>query len=762
MKLKDYKKLVTKSEYKEADKSFTVNDNDKDLTPITISLPSPPDLKLIDGYGLPAKEQKFKYIEYPPRLKRLEEKTRNHAMAKYDKARDMSYTEQKFILEMWDVIEKLKSEYEQEVDWIRKQIYHVLNGYWFFCNGKPTYITGFHYAFLNFWYSPDLKSENFDYRDRDRRIYLFAEYIWNTTEDETGKDTGYRTFYGLLYPKHRRDGATHKFICAGYFNSIYEIGGHFGMQSFDETNAETHYKRKLVLAWERLPFFFKPVWKGGVTTAMFFGETRRSDYPVMNTKITYATSAGRKFYEGDTLTYLQVEEAGKTTLEDVSERWDVQKQCLGRADGAVIIGKVCFPTTVYELEGSGGREFKVLCDQSKFNERIPGKKQTLSGMSEFFIPAWDGLEQYIGPYGESVIDAPTPEQALFIRRDYGARQHLESENNILLQRGDSDSMSKYRERKRLYPMCYSDCFIANTGDMGFNMQILTSRRAELMRLRRQPVVRGNFFWASGGLPLSSDQIIKGGIDISKLGGNIVFEPDSVQGRWEVLETKGSGKRYIKDGHWFPSFPRYTTGADPFKFSMTPVKASKRLGRSRGGGAIVRNRDFSIDPAEKEIKDWETGNLIAYYNYRPDSDLVFVLDMLMPSIFYGSSIFPETNIEIVVSELLRMKFGGYLLFAVDEVTGKMKSTPGISTQTRSKEEIFQRLNRYIDFKGAKDAFLSFINDAIAINSPEELKHYDGLAAVGCALIGSESAQMAHQGQPSGDFDAGRVFKKRKYR
>ncbi len=756
--------MSNKFEYKEHDKTFTVNDNDPDLNPITIKLPSPPALRHIEGYGKRSPDQVFQYEKYPPRLKRLEDRTRSHIMKVYEKKRDQVFTEQKYVAGMWEVLEKNKDEYEKEIEWIKSQIYHALYGKWYFINGKPTYITEDHWFYLNYWSAPDC--EIFDYRDRDRRIFLFAKYIWNTHEDEKGNDIGARTFYGFLYPKHRRDGATHKFLTAGYRDTLFKVGGHFGMQSFDEMNSAEHYKNKLLKAWQKFPFFFRPIWKGtsAPVSGMQWVENPLVDCPVMNTKFTYANSAGRKFYEGDYLTYLQVEEAGKTVLEDVSERWGVQKECLGRADGAVIIGRTVFPTTVYELEGSGGKEFKILSDESDFYERIPGKSQTSSGMARIFISAEDGLEGFIGPYGESVIDTPTPAQARHIKRQIGAREWLVSAEESLLRKGDVESLSKYRERKRLYPRSYSDCFISNEGGTDFNMQILTNRKAELSRLRTPLTVRGNFYWMSNdGVPMTSGQIIQAGLDISKLLGRVIFEVDEINGRWELLDTKGTNRRIRKDGHWFPGDPKHTLGADPFKFTVTPTKSSKHLGRSKGGGAVVRNRDFAIDPVDKEVKDWETGGLVAYYVYRAGSDDEYVLDMLMCAIFYSSMIFPETNVDGFLKSLIAWKYAGYLLFATDPVTGKIKDTPGMSTQTKSKEQIFQVLNRYIEFHGHKESFMSFVTDCIDINSSDQLKFFDGLVAAGYALIGAESSSNLTPDDPeSENFDLGRAFQKKKYR
>ena len=46
------------SEYVDADEYVIVNNNDTDLHPVIISLPEPPQIHLIEGYGLPARDQR--------------------------------------------------------------------------------------------------------------------------------------------------------------------------------------------------------------------------------------------------------------------------------------------------------------------------------------------------------------------------------------------------------------------------------------------------------------------------------------------------------------------------------------------------------------------------------------------------------------------------------------------------------------------------------------------------------------------------------
>ena len=46
------------AQYEDAEKSVWVNTDDKDLIPIEIELPEPPELHLIDNWGLPAERSR--------------------------------------------------------------------------------------------------------------------------------------------------------------------------------------------------------------------------------------------------------------------------------------------------------------------------------------------------------------------------------------------------------------------------------------------------------------------------------------------------------------------------------------------------------------------------------------------------------------------------------------------------------------------------------------------------------------------------------
>ena len=63
-------------EYLPADKYVIINKEDSVIRPVVLRLPDPPDVKLIDGYGLPKVEQKFQRKETPDKLISIEHRAR--------------------------------------------------------------------------------------------------------------------------------------------------------------------------------------------------------------------------------------------------------------------------------------------------------------------------------------------------------------------------------------------------------------------------------------------------------------------------------------------------------------------------------------------------------------------------------------------------------------------------------------------------------------------------------------------------------------
>ena len=56
---------------------------------------------------------------------------------------------------------------QEQIDYALKEIERCINGFWFYNNGKPTYITGKNYFYIQWWKLEDGIYP--DYRDADRR-----------------------------------------------------------------------------------------------------------------------------------------------------------------------------------------------------------------------------------------------------------------------------------------------------------------------------------------------------------------------------------------------------------------------------------------------------------------------------------------------------------------------------------------------------------------------------------------------------------------
>lgn len=708
------------NQYVPHDEFFVVNNNDPDLEPIKIKLPSPVDVTRIDGYGLTRHEQKWEPPEYPGRLKLLEQDVINELTRRESDNKHEKVTGQKILEGIKKKVEENSREYKEEIKWIKTQWYRVLYGYWLYINGKPTYLDGWHYAFCAFWHLEGDKLP--EYRDRDRRWFHFARHCYTTTEDDKGNDTGMRTCMGFLGPKHRRAGDTYKALCIDYFIIILIKGGMCGIQSYDEGNAKTHFKEKLIPAWRKLPFFFKPMWDGTdrpMKELRFNRPSAMGPGKELETKIDFATTASRSYPDGKRYDVYHSEEDGKTLLEYVDERWDVAKQTL--LVGPKIHGFSIHPTTVADMVTGGGDRFKRICDNSGYYDRIPLIGTTKSGLFRLFIPTYDGLEGFIGPYGESVIDTPTPEQAKFIKKNYGARAYHEAKRSEYLSKNTPESMDAYNTEVELYPFFYAECFRMMDGNIGFNTEAIEQAINETRRCP-DSFFRADLVW-----------IIK---DVEV---GIIENP---LGRWEIskkLHPEYANKKTLFEDNWYPAFPdRFVHGGDPTQFiTEADAKISKNPTKfSDGGGAVFWKRDYTIDPEGKDVNDWQSHNFVAAYRYRSNDDDEYAEDQLMACFYWGAMCFPEMNLRIIYKHFTKRGYAGYLLRGTDP-NGTLNKLPGVTSLEASKKDLFAKTRNFIHWHGKRVRLPKLLNEWKEIKSMQQMTKYDLMASAGLALMGDES-------------------------
>lgn len=744
------------SEYVDADEYVIVNNNDTDLHPVIISLPEPPQIHLIEGYGLPARDQRFARVTIPNELIDLEKEALDIVKKKVSSNQNNIVTLYKIQKVFWELLYNRHKELKKEISFIRRVWWWRINGYWCFIKGKPTWLPPRFFYYLNF-FTMDTASGYADYRDCDRREYAFKNYCFTATEtfekiDKFGSaipedDGTYKTIptigricFGDAQTKNRRRGNTSKACSDGMEVVTRTIGtSGFGIQSYTEDSAKSHFKEKVMPAWDRLPIWLKPYSTSGRNSDVLKFDVPKNEYGVkgLGTKVGYATTASSKFFDGKKMIYLLTDEEGKTSNCSVSKRWGVNKHTLALGDGKIIRGYSSHPSTVDQLtDGSG--DYQFLLTSSSFYKRIASKGQTPSGLFRIFIPAQDGLEGFIDSYGYSVTGEVKDYQKAEGHKQT-AEDYLQGELDLLLNENTPESMGKYREKKQLFPMRYSDSWMGSAGDVGFDMEKIDARLSELRR--EDNTVRGDLEWKNG-----------------IFGGDVVFVHDSVNGRFtiskmppDIISNKKVRVKYFNafsqkmEDAWRPETAgMFTAGVDTFK---TGGKTEQRLGdsigkksrHSDGGLAILWNYDASVD-GDISKYDWKSYKFVMTYRHiHPDTD-IFNEDVLKSCIFFGAMCYPEMNISNTYEFFVKRGYGGYLLYDINKYTGRIKDKPGIDTLERSKQEIFAAWRDYISHRAHVEEHVELLMELKNITGMEYMRFFDLVAAGGVALIGAKSSYV----------------------
>ena len=134
------------------------------------------------------------------------------------------------------------------VDYIEREFDRRDDGYWFMNDGKPTYLTGAHYMYLQ-WTSIDVGYP--DFREANRLLYIF----WEACKAD-------RRSFGMVYLKIRRSGFSFMSSSECVNTATLAKDSRVGILSKTGTDAKKMFTDKVVPINSRLPFFFKPIMDG--------------------------------------------------------------------------------------------------------------------------------------------------------------------------------------------------------------------------------------------------------------------------------------------------------------------------------------------------------------------------------------------------------------------------------------------------------------------------------------------------------------------
>ncbi len=753
-----------------ADDSFIVNE-DRMLRPIRISLPDPPKLELIDGFNLPIEDQYFRRTEIPYKLKKLEERCVSELKEQDRRNKAFVITGFKLQALYWEILEKERKYFKDEIDFIKRCWWHRMNGYWFMNNGKPTYITGWHWMYLNFWYMPDVAGGHPLYRDADRKEFLFFDYSYKTKEtfveiDSDGfamtdrygnyvmKEMPNRVCYGVVEPKNRRAGDTSKGLCIGNEIASRTLGTDgFGIMSYTADNAEKHFKGKLVPAWNRTPMFFKPFSSSSNDPQSIVYNVASNEYGLsgLRTEITYAKTAESRYYDGKKLIAALLDEEGKTEQISIVDRWHVVQNCLSQGNGNLIHGWAYHPSTVEDYS-EGGREYKTLADQSDFYRRNKNG-QPFSGLFRIFVPAYERLDGYIDKYGMPIIETPRPK----VQNEYGswveigAYTYLMNKRNSYLKGGTPEHMIAYRSEQKQFPVEYSDCWIGTSGEVGFPAIRIDQRLIELDRLtqmHKSATSRYNLVWDTKDGSVIPVPDPEGRWYLSRL-----LKPHEANQKikiWWIDPVTGDG-RYV----WRPMYPdKFVGSADPYDFA-TKSQMKIREGKSRmsaGSIAVFWKRDKTVDVGDI-ASEWESYRFVCTYNFRLANISEYYEDVIKTMVYFGLLLYPERNKTGLWQYIIERGYAEYLLYDVNPLTGMVVEKPGFYSLEGSKQELISAIKDYLDLRVEKENHADFLYQCKVFTGPEDLKNQDLLTACGGCLLGLRSgyAKMIEDGNSGGGID-----------
>jgi hypothetical protein len=529
---------------------------------------------------------------------------------------------------------------EKWYDYVDNEFKRREEGFSFYNNGVPTYITGTHYMYLQ-WSKIDVGAP--DFRESNRLFFIF----WEACKADP-------RCYGMCYLKNRRSGFSFMSSAELVNQATISSDARFGILSKAGADAKTMFTDKVVPISLNYPFFFKPIQDGmdrpktelayrvpasKFTRRKLDSQENPEELEGLDTTIDWKNT-GDNSYDGEKLKLLVHDESGKWLRPDnILNNWRVTKTCLRL--GSRIIGKCMMGSTSNALD-KGGDNFKKLYYASDVTKRNRNG-QTNSGLYSLFIPMEWSYEGFIDTYGIPVFDTPkTPIKGIDGNEiDYGVIEHWQNEVDGL--KTDSDGLNEYY---RQFPRTEQHAFRDETKQSLFNLTKIYEQIDYNNDLRNSNILtRGNFQW-------------EGGIQDTK----VIFYPNK-DGRFLVSWIPPyhlQNNIILKNSMKYPGNEHIGAfGCDPYDISgTTDGKGSK--------GALHGLTKFSMEDAP-------SNTFFLQYISRPQTAEIFFEDVLMACIFYGMPILAENNKPRLLYHFKRRGYRGFSMNRPDRIFNKLSAT-----------------------------------------------------------------------------------------
>ena len=565
---------------------------------------------------------------------------------------------------------------EQWYNYIENEFKAREEGFSFYNNGTPTYVTGSHYMYLQ-WTKIDVGAAEF--RESNRLFYIF----WEACKADN-------RCYGICYLKNRRSGFSFMASSETVSQATISSDARFGILSKTGADAKKMFTDKVVPISTNYPFFFKPVQDGmdrpktelayrvpasKLTRRKIELNEQLKDIEGLDTTIDWKNT-GDNSYDGEKLKLLVHDESGKWERPDnILNNWRVTKTTLRL--GSRIVGKCMMGSTSNALD-KGGENFKRLYENSNVTKRNRNG-QTSSGLYSLFIPMEWNYEGFIDKYGVPIFD--TPEKPIISidksEVDIGVIDYWQNEVDGL--KTDQDALNEFY---RQFPRTMQHAFRDETKQSLFNLTKIYEQIDYNEDIKHSSLVtQGNFQWM-------------GGVRDTK----VMFVPNN-KGRFFVSwvpDNKMQNRMILKNGAKYPGNEHCGAfGCDSYDISGTVDGRGSK-------GSLHGLTKFSMEDVPPNMFFLE-------YVARPDNAETFFEDVLMALVFYGMPILAENNKPRLLYYLKRRGYRGYSINRPDKNYNKLSVTEReIGGVPNSSEDMKQAhaaaIESYID------SYIGFNNDA----------------------------------------------------
>jgi hypothetical protein len=601
---------------------------------------------------------------------------------------------------------------EKWFDYIDEEFNRRENGFWFTNNGKPIYITGTHYMYLQ-WSKIDVGAP--DFREANRLFYIF----WEACKAD-------KRCYGMCYLKNRRSGFSFMSSAETVNLATLASDSRYGILSKTGADSKKMFTDKVVPISINYPFFFKPIQDGmdrpktelayRVPSTRFTRKKiqvneKLEELEGLDTTIDWKNT-GDNSYDGEKLALLVHDEAGKWERpENILNNWRVTKTCLRL--GSRIIGKCMMGSTSNALD-KGGENFKKLYNASDVTKRNRNG-QTKSGLYSLFVPMEWNYEGFIDEHGFPVftnpdVDVFDPSGELI---DIGVIDNWQNEVDGL--KGDHDALNEFY---RQFPRTTEHAFRDESKNSIFNLvKIYEQIDYNEEMLSTLGITQGNFQWVNG---IKDSQVI--------------FYPDK-KGRFKVSwvpPQQIQNRVILKNGIKCPGNEHMGAfGCDSYDISGTVDGEGSK-------GALHGLTKFSMEDAP-------ANSFFLEYLSRPPTAEMFFEDVLMALVFYGMPILAENNKPRLLYYLRRRGYRGFSMNRPDKIWNKLsvaeKEVGGIPNSSEDiKQAHAAAIEMYIqDHVGIKQDgtlgdlyFNALLNDWSRFDINKRTKH-DASISSGLAIM-----------------------------